>query len=144
MSQVHQMAAPNDVESILSSISSAGASFAKQDAGAREQLLAHAYKLAAAVETPSEAIQRIGWAEVGSVIILLTHTHIFTLANENRGQPARYAAMQMAVDLKIFDKLTESDGKAVNTAELAKHTGAEDALICRRDDTVRVRRAMDD
>lgn len=70
ITQLHQMASLTDVSSLLSSISAAGASFAKQDAGAREQLLSHAYKLAAAVETPSEAIQRIGWAEVGSFIIL--------------------------------------------------------------------------
>ena len=42
--------------------------------------------------------------------------------------------MQMAVDLKIFDKLAEKDGKAVNTAELAKQTGAEDVLIGKYDD----------
>ncbi len=59
------MAASNDVSSLLSSISSAGDSFAQQSPGAREQLLALAYKLAATLETPSEAIQRIGWAEVG-------------------------------------------------------------------------------
>ncbi len=37
--------------------------------------------------------------------------------------------MQMAVDLKIFDILAEKNGSAVTTAELAKQTGAEDALI---------------
>jgi hypothetical protein len=43
--------------------------------------------------------------------------------------------MQMAVDLKIFDKLAENDGKAVTTTELAEQTGAEDVLIGRHDDT---------
>lgn len=47
--------------------------------------------------------------------------------------------MQMAVDLKIFDKLTENYGKAVNTAELAKQTGAEDVLIGRHDETAKLR-----
>lgn len=37
--------------------------------------------------------------------------------------------MQMAVDLKIFDRLAENDGKAVGTAVLAQQTGAERALI---------------
>ena len=37
--------------------------------------------------------------------------------------------MQMAVDLKIFDRLAENDGNAVGTAVLAQQTGAEHALI---------------
>ena len=65
------MTSPNDVSSLLSEISSAGSSFAQQASGAREQLLSLTYKLAAAPETPSEVIQRIGWAEVGYLICSL-------------------------------------------------------------------------
>ena len=90
------MASPNDVISILSSISSAGSSFAKQDAGAREQLLSLAYKLAAAVEKPSEAIQRIGWAEVSSLTILplTVRSHLSThllIKTPSAGQICRHA-----------------------------------------------------
>ena len=53
-----------NVSSLLSSISFVGSSFAQQTPGSREELVALAYKLAAALETPNEFIQRTGWAEV--------------------------------------------------------------------------------
>jgi hypothetical protein len=52
------------ISALLNSIASAGNSLSHQQPGAREELLRLAYSLAAALETPSEAIQRIGWAEV--------------------------------------------------------------------------------
>ncbi|KAF6234798.1 hypothetical protein HO173_007018 [Letharia columbiana] len=55
--------------------------------GAREGLLALSHRLTAMVETPSETVQRIGWAE-----------------------SARFAAIKTAVDLKIFDALNEAGG----------------------------------
>ena len=51
---------------ILTAISSAGDSLSQNEPGAREKLLALSYSLSAALELPSEAIQRIGWAEVKS------------------------------------------------------------------------------
>jgi hypothetical protein len=134
------MASPEDVSSILSSIFTAGTSLVKQNAGAPEQLLSLVCKLAAAVVTPSESIQRIGWAEVGSLISL---RRLLLSAHEVPIKPqpaARHAAMQLAVDLKIFDELAENDDKAVNTAELAKQTGAVDVLIGRHDDTAKLRK----
>lgn len=56
---------PNSrVSSLLEDISDVGKSYSNHESGAREKLLSLAYSLAAAVELPSETIQRIGWAEV--------------------------------------------------------------------------------
>ena len=64
---MQNMASP-DISTLLSSISSTGSSFALNSRGAREELIALAYKLAAVLETPSEVIQRVGWAEVSILI----------------------------------------------------------------------------
>lgn len=60
------MVIPSDgqVSSLLEDITRAGRSYFQHEQGARERLLLLAYSLAAAVELPSETIQRIGWAEV--------------------------------------------------------------------------------
>lgn len=49
---------------VLEAIAIAGRAWSQQKPGAREGLLALAHSLNTALETPSEAIQRIGWAEV--------------------------------------------------------------------------------
>lgn len=49
---------------ILSKITASTEAFTRDEPGAREQLLLLSHQLAATLETPSEAIQRIGWAEV--------------------------------------------------------------------------------
>jgi hypothetical protein len=134
------MASPEGFSSILSSISNDSTSLANQNAGAPEQLLSLAYKLAAAVGTPSESIQRTGWAEVGS---LISPRRLLLSAHKVPIKPlpaARHAAMQLAVDLKKFDELAENNDKAVKTAELAKQTGAVDVLIGRHDDTAKLRK----
>ncbi len=60
--------APNtQVSTLLEDIAEAGQSYHRNQLGARERLLSLAYSLAAAVELPSETIQRIGWAEVSGV-----------------------------------------------------------------------------
>jgi len=58
-------APPNSrVSSLLEDISDVGKSYSQNEPGAREKLLSLAYSLAAAMELPSETIQRISWAEV--------------------------------------------------------------------------------
>ena len=42
------------------------------ETGAREKLLSLSLQLTAALETPSEAIQRIGWAQVRTSLDRLT------------------------------------------------------------------------
>ncbi|KAL8848565.1 MAG: hypothetical protein Q9221_006398 [Calogaya cf. arnoldii] len=56
---------PNpQIMGLVEDIGRVGHSYGQQEPGARERLLSLAYKLAAAVELPSETIQRMGWAEV--------------------------------------------------------------------------------
>lgn len=49
---------------ILSKITASTEAFTRDEPGAREQLPFFSHQLTATLETPSEAIQRIGWAEV--------------------------------------------------------------------------------
>lgn len=61
------MASPTDnAQAILAQIQTVGAAYAEQKPGAREQLLSLSSELTAALELPSETIQRIGWAEVST------------------------------------------------------------------------------
>ena len=56
--------AGEDVSALLNSMVSSAKHLAKDQPGAREQLLSRAYELITQLETPSESIQRMGWAEV--------------------------------------------------------------------------------
>ena len=49
---------------ILAKIKASTEAFTRNEPGARENMLLLSHQLTAALETPSEAIQRIGWAEV--------------------------------------------------------------------------------
>ena len=61
------MASPNvDIPAILDKISIAKQFYLKNEAGARESLIDLSQALIHALELPSEAIQRMGWAEVCS------------------------------------------------------------------------------
>lgn len=53
-----------NAHAILAQLQTAGSAYSEQKPGAREQLLNLSNALIAALELPSEAIQRIGWAEV--------------------------------------------------------------------------------
>lgn len=70
------MASSTDLTALLSSISAAGAGLVQQSPGAREQLLALTYKLTTELETPSEFIQRVGWAEVNFHVWSLNHPNL--------------------------------------------------------------------
>lgn len=50
--------------SILEDLATAGKAFEKNEAGSREALIDHSRALVAALEIPSEFIQRSFWAEV--------------------------------------------------------------------------------
>lgn len=56
--------ATDTVQDILVQLETVGSAYAEQKPGAREQLLSLSNALTAALELPSETIQRIGWAEV--------------------------------------------------------------------------------
>ena len=49
---------------VLAEIKASTEAFARNEAGAREKLLLLSQQLTAALETPGETIERIGWAEV--------------------------------------------------------------------------------
>ncbi|MCJ1391327.1 hypothetical protein MMC18_004190 [Xylographa bjoerkii] len=97
-----------EITSFLESMASAAQNLSTDQPGAREKLLSQAYELVSKLETPSECIQRMGWAE-----------------------PARFAATQLAVDLKIFEKLKEVEEKGVSISELESTTKADAPLLAR-------------
>lgn len=55
------------VSNILNKLQAAKQSIANAGPGAREKMLSLSLQLTAALETPSEMIQRVGWAEVGRI-----------------------------------------------------------------------------
>lgn len=55
---------PLSVSSILESLATAGKAFEENEAGSREALIENSRALVAALEIPSEFIQRSFWAEV--------------------------------------------------------------------------------
>lgn len=57
------MASPSPAD-VLGRLQAAGGDYASGKPGAREQLVDLSYSLIASLELPSEAIQRMGWAEV--------------------------------------------------------------------------------
>ncbi|OTA55120.1 putative O-methyltransferase [Hypoxylon sp. EC38] len=95
-------------EAILTQLQAAGSAYAENKPGAREQLLNLSHALISSVELPSEAIQRMGWAE-----------------------PARAAHCRIAVDLNLFELLSKSGASGLSAAELAAKTGANEVLISR-------------
>lgn len=54
----------SSVANVLAAIAASSGAIARQDPGARETMLSLSRQLSAALETPSETIQRMGWAEV--------------------------------------------------------------------------------
>lgn len=56
-----------DATHILRAIADSTEAVARKEPGAREAMLELSHQLTAALETPSETIQRIGWAEVCKV-----------------------------------------------------------------------------
>ncbi|OTB15543.1 hypothetical protein K445DRAFT_60843 [Daldinia sp. EC12] len=95
-------------EAILAQLQETGSAYAEKKPGAREQLLNLAYSLISSLELPSEAIQRMGWAE-----------------------PARAAHCRIAVDLRLFESLKESGEPGISGKDLAAKADADETLIAR-------------
>jgi hypothetical protein len=68
------MAAP--VSSILERIAAAGKDLGSELPGSRETLIELGRDLVAALEIPSEFIQRSFWAEVGTQVLICKHTRL--------------------------------------------------------------------
>ncbi|KAI9751446.1 MAG: hypothetical protein M4579_006056 [Chaenotheca gracillima] len=97
-----------DVGEVLQTIATEGDAYLQKDEKSRKRLLEAAQSLTLALETPSEAVNRICWAA-----------------------PTQLSVARVAVDLKIFEKLSEDGGTPKTTAQLATATGADPALIGR-------------
>ncbi|KAK2613239.1 hypothetical protein N8I77_000163 [Diaporthe amygdali] len=98
-------------EDLLKRLQDAGAAYKEDKHGARERLTSLCYTLIASLESPSESLQRIGWAE-----------------------PARNADCRTAIDLKLFELMKEDEEigvQGVTAKELAGKAGADEVLISR-------------
>ncbi|OGM44713.1 O-methyltransferase [Aspergillus bombycis] len=100
--------AGSSVSAILDEISSSSIAFNKNEAGSREGLIEHSRALIAALEIPSEFIQRTFWAE-----------------------PAQSAIIRLAVDVKLFQHLQEAGDVGLTPEALAHSTGVDTVLLSR-------------
>ncbi|KAL8818105.1 MAG: hypothetical protein Q9191_008014, partial [Dirinaria sp. TL-2023a] len=105
-----------EVSTIVAEINTAAKTLEGNTHGAREKLLDLCSSLTAKLETPSEMIQKIGWAEESAFTSLAV--------------PARTAAVRFAVDLDLFETLKEAD-QPLSAGQLAKSSDADPALIAR-------------
>lgn len=97
-----------DIAATIQNIIAAGKDLVLRRLGAREQLIKSARSLIAALETPSERIFRMAFAE-----------------------PASFALIRIAVDLKIFETLNAAKGSSVSVAKLADPGGADPVFVHR-------------
>ncbi|KAJ5653210.1 O-methyltransferase [Penicillium lividum] len=101
------MAIPSQsVSAILDAISSARIAFDQKKAGSRECLIDHSRALIAALEIPSEFIQRTFWAE-----------------------PAQSAIIRLAVDVKLFQHLQDAGNAGLGLSSLSQKTAVDPTLL---------------
>ncbi|PYH88653.1 putative O-methyltransferase [Aspergillus ellipticus CBS 707.79] len=93
---------------ILADLDTAKKAFENNEAGAREALIERSRALVAALEVPSEYIQRTFWAE-----------------------PAQSAIIRMAVDVKLFQHLKDADDAGLGASALSTKTGVDVVLLQR-------------
>ena len=110
-------------DEVLAEITASTETFARHEPGAREKLLLLSHRLTAALETPGETIERIGWAEVN---LRPSYKHRSAYFNT---YPALFAALRLGIDLNIFDTLDKAGDAAVSVSQLASSTGAEETVI---------------
>ncbi|KUI53281.1 Demethylsterigmatocystin 6-O-methyltransferase [Cytospora mali] len=96
------------IASLIEDIVLAGKGYDNNAPGSRESLLDLSHALVAALELPSEFVQRSMWAE-----------------------PALSGINRIAVDLKLFQHLRDAGERGLTIDELASKTGAEAALLAR-------------
>ncbi|OBT81411.1 hypothetical protein VE02_09916 [Pseudogymnoascus sp. 03VT05] len=104
--------ASSSVSSILDGIAAAGKSFGENEAGSREALIEYSRSLVAALEIPSEFIQRSFWAEESP-------------------RPAMSANIRIAVDVKLFQHLKEAGDAGLSASALSEKTGVDVSLLQR-------------
>ncbi|KAJ5488142.1 Winged helix-turn-helix transcription repressor DNA-binding [Penicillium expansum] len=94
--------------SILKQLASTEKAFKDNEPGSREVLIAQSRALVAALEIPSEFIQRTFWAE-----------------------PAQSAIIRLAVDVRLFQHLQEASPAGLSPKSLSEKTGVEGNLLIR-------------
>ncbi|KAJ5961300.1 Winged helix-turn-helix transcription repressor DNA-binding [Penicillium vulpinum] len=102
---------------ILNQIASTGKAFKENEPGSREALIAHSRALVAALEIPSEFIQRTFWAEPNEQAQTVL-------------QPAQSAIIRLAVDVHLFQHLQEA-ASGLSPVALSEKTGVEVDLLAR-------------
>ncbi|KAI9822705.1 MAG: hypothetical protein M1827_000424 [Pycnora praestabilis] len=100
--------AGKDANSLIQEIVTNGDKLFANDEGARKKVIAAASLLIRTLETPSEAVMRMGWAD-----------------------PSEHALTRTAIDLNLFGHLAENNDEPKTTAKLASLTGAEYWLVSR-------------
>ncbi|KAJ6001354.1 hypothetical protein N7522_006581 [Penicillium canescens] len=100
--------ASTQASTILDQLVEAGKAFKQDEPGSREALIAHSRALVAALEIPSEFIQRTFWAE-----------------------PAQSATIRLAVDTNLFQHLRDAGAAGLDASTLSQKTGIETSLLQR-------------
>ena len=108
---------------LLSKLVTAKEAYEKDQPGARAELIALNYQLAANLELPSESISRMTWAEVGPISITSRKLII--------EKPGRYASCVIAIDLGLFKILAEDNNRSRKVEELAGRCNAEPTFLAR-------------
>ncbi|KAI4595374.1 hypothetical protein KJ359_007049 [Pestalotiopsis sp. 9143b] len=98
---------PAQPEEVLCQPQAVGSAYANKKPGAREQLINLCHSLISTLELPSEAIQRMGWAE-----------------------PARAAHCRIAVELKLFEIL-ENGHQGLSAEHVAEEASTNPVLVSR-------------
>ncbi|RAK78798.1 putative O-methyltransferase [Aspergillus fijiensis CBS 313.89] len=96
------------VSTILEDLAAAGKAYNQAEPGSREALIDRSRALVAALEMPSEFIQRSFWAE-----------------------PAMSAIIRIAVDVQLFQLLRDAGEAGLSPSELADKTGVDVVLLQR-------------
>lgn len=82
---------------IFQNLTSAGQAFEKNEAGAREALIDHSRALIAALEIPSEFMQRTFWAEVTMILSFFPQTvAVLLLIMHHHSSPLRPLSFALA------------------------------------------------
>lgn len=116
---------------IFQDLTSAGEAFAKNEAGAREALIDHSRALIAALEIPSEFMQRTFWAEV-TMIYFFSSNRCCTVANHASSfQPAASAIIRLGMDVKLFQHLRDAGEAGISAERLGAKTGVDTFLLQR-------------
>jgi hypothetical protein len=99
---------PTTISHLTSQLQTQASSLSSSNERQRQQLLATANALVRAIETPSERIARMCYADI----------YLFV-------------AVRVLIDLDVFRLIAKADGGSVTVKKLAQQTGADEVLLGR-------------